>query len=230
MCGDSVRRLWRWISAGGRANWNGTGRRALDRRDGQERVPGVPGRGQGRGSAVPAEQGGRGFTGEGWETNTDYDLIGDPRAVKGGVFREVPARFSRPRSAANGPEANTVLEQHDRQHGVRNAAGPPSDDARLHAGVGHALADLADKLTYRFRLDPERAIVRRTPVTADDVVASWTFMVDKGLQDPMNELVYASSSKPVAESKYIVRVKSKELNWRNFLYFCGAMPICPPTS
>ena len=29
--------------------------------------------------AVPAEQGGRGFTGEGWETNTDFALIGDPR-------------------------------------------------------------------------------------------------------------------------------------------------------
>src|SRR5688500_16284227 len=38
--------------------------------------------------AVPAEQGGRGFTGDGWETNTDYDLIGDPRAVKGGVLRQ----------------------------------------------------------------------------------------------------------------------------------------------
>src|SRR6185295_14695268 len=32
--------------------------------------------------SVPAEQGGRGFKGDGWETNTDFDLIGDPRAVK----------------------------------------------------------------------------------------------------------------------------------------------------
>ena len=37
--------------------------------------------------AVPAEQGGKGFKGDGWETNTDFDLIGDPRAVKGGVLR-----------------------------------------------------------------------------------------------------------------------------------------------
>src|ERR1700752_5001760 len=37
--------------------------------------------------AVPAEQGGKGFTGKGWETNTDFDLIGDPRALKGGAFR-----------------------------------------------------------------------------------------------------------------------------------------------
>ena len=39
--------------------------------------------------AVSAEQGGKGFTGKGWETNTDFDLIGDPRAIKGGVFRAV---------------------------------------------------------------------------------------------------------------------------------------------
>src|SRR5215475_13690731 len=38
--------------------------------------------------AVPAEQGGKGFTGKGWETNTDFDLIGDPHAVKGGVLRD----------------------------------------------------------------------------------------------------------------------------------------------
>src|SRR6187397_2774798 len=38
--------------------------------------------------SVPAEQGGKGFTGEGWETNTNYELVGDPRAQKGGVFRQ----------------------------------------------------------------------------------------------------------------------------------------------
>src|SRR4249920_3705085 len=37
--------------------------------------------------AVSAELGGKGFTGEGWETKTDFELVGDPRAVKGGLFR-----------------------------------------------------------------------------------------------------------------------------------------------
>src|SRR5437763_2521525 len=39
--------------------------------------------------AVPAEQGGKGFKGEGWQTNTTHDLIGDPRALIGGTFRSV---------------------------------------------------------------------------------------------------------------------------------------------
>src|SRR5688572_16955320 len=38
--------------------------------------------------SVPAEQGGKGFKGEGWQTNTNFDLIGDPRAIKGGALRE----------------------------------------------------------------------------------------------------------------------------------------------
>src|SRR5688572_32158311 len=43
--------------------------------------------------AIPADQGGKGFTGEGWETNTSFDLIGNPRAVKGGTLRNATSDF-----------------------------------------------------------------------------------------------------------------------------------------
>src|SRR5215470_9292812 len=43
--------------------------------------------------SVPAEQGGKGFKGDGWQTNTDFDLIGDPRAVKGGTIRDYASDF-----------------------------------------------------------------------------------------------------------------------------------------
>jgi hypothetical protein len=56
---------------------------SLDKND----YPVFPDADAGADPSVSAELGGRGFTGEGWETNTSYDLIGDPRAVKGGVFR-----------------------------------------------------------------------------------------------------------------------------------------------
>src|SRR5229473_728050 len=38
--------------------------------------------------AVPAEQGGKGFKGESWETNTQFALQGEPHALKGGVLRD----------------------------------------------------------------------------------------------------------------------------------------------
>ena len=40
----------------------------------------------------------------------------------------------------------------------------------------------------------------------------------------MQQMTFGKLNRPVAESKYIVRVQSKEMNWRNFLYFSG-MPI-----
>src|SRR6266571_2736445 len=43
--------------------------------------------------SVPADQGGKGFKGDGWQTNTSFDLIGDPRAVKGGTLREYQLDF-----------------------------------------------------------------------------------------------------------------------------------------
>ena len=81
--------------------------------------------------------------------------------------------------------------------------------------------------TYRFRIDPNARWADGQPVTADDVVASWTFLMDKGLQSPSSQLVYGKFEKPVAESSYIVSVKSQVRNWRNFMYFAGSMWIFP---
>src|SRR5262249_31485883 len=55
--------------------------------------------------SVPAEMGGKGFKGEGWETNPDFDLIGDPRAVKGGALRDQMISFPGTLRMA-GPEWN----------------------------------------------------------------------------------------------------------------------------
>ena len=63
-------------------------------------------------------------------------------------------------------------------------------------------------------------------MTADDVVASWVFHTDKGLQDLFFYTEYNNLEKPVAESKYIVRMKGKKLNWRN-LMTASSMRIFP---
>ena len=73
-----------------------------------------------------------------------------------------------------------------------------------------------DKLTYRFRIDPNARFSDGTPVTAEDVVASWSFYTDKTLQDLYYYTQLNKLEKPVAEGKYIVRIKAKELGWRNF--------------
>jgi microcin C transport system substrate-binding protein len=175
--------------------------------------------------SVSPDQGGRGFTGKGWETNTGYDLIGDPRAVKGGVLRDIQLDFPGTLRQA-GPESNTAL------NGLIGGLVyegllvlHPTTLDYIPAVATHWQVS-PDRLTYRYRIDPNARWSDGQPVTADDVVATWSFYMDKGLQDPGNQLVYGKFEKPVAESRYIVRVKSTQLNWRNFLYF-STMALLP---
>jgi len=176
-------------------------------------------------ASVPADQGGKGFTGDGWDTNTSFDLIGDPRAVKGGVLKEYVLDFPGT-LRMEGPESNSALNY---------MIGPMVYESLLtiHPTTLDYIPVLAthwqvsaDKTTYRFRINPNARWADGQPVTAEDVVASWVFRMDKGLQDPSNQMTFGKFEKPVAESKYIVSVKSKALNWRNFLYFSG-MSIFP---
>ena len=103
--------------------------------------------------SVPAEQGGRGFTGEGWETNTDFDLIGDPRAVKGGDLREYQPDFPST-LRLNGPEANTALNDMIGSMVYETLLGSASDHSRLHSVLATHWQISPDKMTYRFRIDP----------------------------------------------------------------------------
>ena len=176
--------------------------------------------------SVPAEQGGKGFTGEGWETNTDFDLIGDPRAVKGGVFREYQTYFPGT-FRIYGPESNLAAFSLIQNLTYETLLGLHPTTLEFIPALATHWQVSPDKLTYRYRIDPNARFSDGAPVTSEDIVASWSFVMDKSLQDPMSQLVYSKFEKPVAESKYIVSVKSRVLNWRNFLYFSASLPILP---
>jgi microcin C transport system substrate-binding protein len=195
---------------------------SLDKND----YPVFPDADAGADPTVTAELGGRGFTGEGWETNTDYDLIGDPRAVKGGLFREYQLAFPGT-LRIEGPEANTALNGMIGSMVYETLLGlHPTTLGYIPALATHWQVS-EDGGAYRFRIDPNARWADGQPVTADDVVATWSFFTDPGLQSPMLQLVYGKFDKPVAESKYIVSVKSQVENWRNFLYFAASMQILP---
>jgi microcin C transport system substrate-binding protein len=84
-----------------------------------------------------------------------------------------------------------------------------------------------DKVTFRFRIDPNARWSDGQPVVAEDIVATWKLETDKGIQDPFHNAIYGNYEQPVAESKYIVRVKAKEPKWVNFYYFSTGMMIYP---
>jgi microcin C transport system substrate-binding protein len=166
--------------------------------------------------AVPAEQGGKGFKGEGWETSTDFDLIGDPHAVKGGLLRDVMYSFPGTLRMA-GPEWNTGVN-----YEISALVYEPL--LTLHPTTLQYMPVLAthwkvspDKKTFWFRIDPNARFSDGTPVTSEDVVASWKFHTDKSLQDLFFYTEYGKLEQPVAESKYIVRMTAKTLDFKNFL-------------
>jgi microcin C transport system substrate-binding protein len=174
--------------------------------------------------SVPAEQGGKGFTGEGWQTNTDFDLIGDPRAVKGGVLREGMPDFPATLRLV-GPNVSVWNQM---LHGLvyeSLLAIHPTTLEYIPALATHWQVS-PDTLTYRFRLDPNARFNDGTPVTSEDVIATWKLLTDQSVQDPIRTAMFQKFEQPVAESKYIVRVKSKEPGWVG-LYYISGMQIYP---
>jgi microcin C transport system substrate-binding protein len=204
--------------AGG-ASGSGAGARGPVAMD-KNAYPVFPDADAGADPAVPAEQGGRGFTGEGWETNTDFDLIGDPRAVKGGVLQQAMMTDFPSTLRYYGPNVSAWNQM---LHGMvyENLLG-------LHPTTLDYMPELAthwqissDRRGFRFRLNPNARWSDGVPVTSEDVIASWKLVVDKGLQDPARMQVYSNFEPPVAEGRYIVSVRAKTENWQNFLYFSG---------
>jgi microcin C transport system substrate-binding protein len=171
-------------------------------------------------ASLPAEQGGKGFKGDGWETNTDFDLLGDPRAVKGGTYRSWMLSFPGTLRMA-GPEWNTSINYTISSLVYESLLGLHPTSLKYMPVLATHWQIAPDKLTYRFRIDPNARFSDGTPVTAEDVVASWLFHTDKSLQDLFFYTEYNQLERPVAESKYIVRMKAKNLSWRNFLVASG---------
>lgn len=214
-CGRNVAEERQPASSGGTVTPAG-GAVAVDK----NAYPVFPNADAGADPSVPAEQGGRGFTGQGWETDTTYDLIGDPRAVKGGTLRQAMMTDFPSTLRYYGPNVtawNAML------HGLvyESLLGLHPTTLEYIPSLATHWRISADKKTFRFRINPNARWADGTPVTSEDVVASWKLCVDKTLQDPARNQIYSNFEPPVAESKYLVSVTAKTENWQNLLYFSG---------
>lgn len=175
--------------------------------------------------SVPAELGGPGFTGEGWTTATP-ERLGDPAAVKGGtMLSHMPAWPDNLR--VYGIKSNTFMNSI--VEGLCYGS-----LLSLHPQTMEFIPDLAthwkiseDKMIFSFRINPKAHWSDGTPVTADDVRATYRLIADDTLLDPMSkEAIVNTMLEPVARSKYIVEIKCREKNWRNFITFAG-MTLLP---
>ena len=188
---------------------------SLDKND----YPVFPDADAGADPTVSAEDGGAGFTGEGWETNTDFDLIGDPRAVKGGSYRTDTSDFPGT-TRVYGPDT-TVWNQvvHSMVYETLLGIHPTSLEFIPALATHWQVSD--EQRLVLFRLDPNARFSDGEPVTARDVVASYDLIMDPATQAPNYRVVFERFERPVAESKYIVSFRAKESSWRNLLDLTG---------
>ena len=163
---------------------------------------------------VPADMGGPGFSGEGWTTNMTFPAFGSAKAVKGGEI-VLPLNDWPSTLRLAGKESNNIFS------GVARSLITEALIS-LHPLTNEFIPKLAshwqiseDKMTYRFRINPAAKFSDGSPVTAEDVVASWSLQMNPDIMDPSGIMVYGKLNKPVAVSKYIVEVTVKQENWRN---------------
>ena len=154
-----------------------------------------------------------------WDEKNDKNFFGDPKSKKGGALQYIHSLFPRT-MRIYGQNASQVLNSRTISALCYEGllAQHPTTLEFIPSLASHwKLSE--DKMTFKFRINPDSRWWDGMPVTADDVVATWDLLMDETVLFPSHQITFGKFERPVAESKYIVSVKAKSVNWRNFLYF-----------
>jgi microcin C transport system substrate-binding protein len=178
--------------------------------------------------SVSAEMGGGGFekiaADSGWQTSTltpeHFRYIADQNAKKGGSvafgLEEFPATFRQ-----YGKDENSQTTRMMNAMVYENLIGVNPLTLEFLPGLASHWKVDADGQTYWFRIDPNARFSDGHPVTTDDVLATYKLAMDSTILSPYTNSFYGGFDAPEAISKYIFKVRSKEKNWKNMLYFGG---------
>ncbi len=179
--------------------------------------------------SVTAELGGNGFEAtaaqNGWQTYTltpdQYELILDTAAKKGGTMSFAVTEFPGTLRAYGKDENSQTTRL------INSLTYEPLADINpITLGLTPRLASHwkvdADGQTFYFRINPNARFSDGHPVTTEDVLATYKLAVDSTILSPFTNAFYGGEfDPPVALSKYIFKVRSKEKNWKNLTYFAG---------
>ncbi len=161
-----------------------------------------------------------------WQGNDDFEPWGAKEAKKGGTIRlhwtSYPTTLR-----TDGPNSN--LMQLSDIHGLmyESLIGTHPTTMEFIPSLAKSWKISKDLRTFWFKIDEQARWADGSEVTADDVLATWEFKTNPDVKDPFNVIVYGENfEKPEVIDKYTIKVHTKKLNWRLFLYF-GGMPIYP---
>ena len=149
----------------------------------------------------------------GWETNNDVISNGDPIAIKGDTITIIGGGVFPPTLRGFGKESRSQLLALIENTSYESLLifNPETfkwePELATHWRVGK------DSLTFFFRIDPRAKWSDGRDVTAQDVVATYKILTDKGHGDPSTYTQWRELfEEPIAETKYIVSIKSHNDN------------------
>ena len=170
------------------------------------------------------------FHPEEWTTSADYAPIGDPRAkrdLQDRPFVRVWDSFP-PTLRLDGPNSNLVTSRTVQVMMYESLVG-------LHPETMEDIPQLASHWkiesnpdgktqTFWYRINEKARFSDGSEVTADDVQATWWHLTQKDRKAPSNYIVFGEGyEEPEVIDKYTIKVKTKKLGWRLFLYFSGML-------
>ncbi len=173
-----------------------------------------------------AEEGGPGFTGEGWLTNDNPFQYGDPKnAVKGGSLThdlsDYPDTFRK-----YGPSSSTGFIQRINDLMFEPLLDFDMQDQTYSPRLATHWKRNEDDSELYFRLNTDARWSDGKPVVADDIVATFNLLKDETLNDP-NWFDTFKDFTAVKVTDYIVKITNSAPNWRDFWYIAFRAKIYP---
>ena len=157
-----------------------------------------------------------------WKTNNDINIIGDPNAVRGDTIRFFADDVFPNTLRAFGKETRSQLTGKMEEMVYEKLLHLDPETSKLEPRLATHWRILDDSMTFLYRINPNARFSDGREVTAKDVVSTYDLRTDEGHGDPNVYTFWRDKfERPVAESKYIVSVKSKEKEWRNLYDFSG---------
>ncbi len=168
---------------------------------------------------VSKELGGKGFgkwaLANGWETNTTFPLVGDPKAKKGGeIVRYFPSfpNNLRPMGSNYNTSENyfirfslwqTLLWEH------------PTTGELVPCLVSH-WKHSEDGKTHYLRINPNAKWNDGSPVTSEDILETYRFYTNADMGHPSYVQTWEEFEPPKKISKYIVSFTEKKKKYNNW--------------
>lgn len=181
---------------------------------------------EGADPGVPAELGGKGFDGKGWESKSDYNVIGNKDTYKGGaVVMSIPEFPSTIRPFGQNSNTFFYLYCGNLLYETLLQLDPVTSEYIPLLATHWKIMD--DKKTFKFRINPDARWADGNPVTSEDFVETWKMLRNPGILDPYTNEMLDEFEEPVIESKYIFSVKSKTVSWRTFYYYAAEVQVFP---